>query len=76
MSKEEQVGEIVIKLFKVKGGYQSTVKSDGMELDINGIRTFIKTLRVVEKKLARHVAQQAIDEMSREDVDNLLDLDD
>nr|DAU46673.1 MAG TPA: hypothetical protein [Caudoviricetes sp.] len=76
MSKEEQIGEIVIKLFKVKGGYQSTIKSDAMELDINGIRTFIKTLRVVEKKLARHVVQQAVDEMSKEDVDNLLDLDD
>ena len=76
MSKEEQVGKITVTLFKVKEGYSSVIKSDEMELGINGIRAFIKTLRVVEKNLAKHVVQQAVDEMSKEDVDNLLDLDD
>lgn len=76
MSKEEQVGKITITLFKVKEGYSSSIRSDETELDISGIRAFIKTLRIVEKKLAKGVVQQAVDEMSKEDVDNLLDLDD
>jgi hypothetical protein len=76
VSKEEQVGKITITLFKVKEGYSSSIKSDEMELDISGVRALIKTLRIVEKKLAKGVVQQAVDEMSKEDVDNLLDLDD
>lgn len=76
MSNEKEVGKIVIKLLKVKEGYQSIIKSDDMELDINGVRAFIKTLRVVEKNLAKQVVQQAVDEMSKEDVNDLLDLDD
>ena len=76
MSKEEQVGEIVIKLLKVKEGYQSIIKSDDMELDINGIRAFIKTLRVVEKNLAKQVVQQAVDDMTKEQINDLLDLTD
>lgn len=76
MSKEEQVGKITITLFKVKEGYSSSIKSDEMELDISGVRAFIKTLRIAEKRLAKGVVQQAVDEMSKEDVDNLLDLDD
>lgn len=57
MSNEKEVGKIVIKLLKVKEGYQSIIKSDDMELDINGVRAFIKTLRVVEKNLAKQVVQ-------------------
>jgi len=66
VSKEEQVGKIVVKLFKVKEGYQSVIKSDDMELDINGICAFIKTLRVLEKNLAKQVVQQAVDDMTKE----------
>lgn len=76
MSKEEQVGKITITLFKVKEGYSSTIRSDEMELDISGVRAFIKTLRIVEKKLAKGVVEQAVDEMNRKDITDLLDLED
>ena len=76
MSKEEQVGKITITLFKVKEGYSSVIKSGEMELDINGVRAFIKTLRVVEKNLAKQVVQQAVDDMTKEQINDLLDLTD
>lgn len=76
MSKEEQVGKITITLFKVKEGYSSSIRSDEMELDISGVRAFIKTLRIAEKKLAKGVVEQAVDEMNRKDITDLLDLED
>lgn len=63
MSNKKEIGKIIITVHETDIGYEVSTKfSNGICVDISGVRALIRTLRNIEKTIAKQVFSSMVNE--------------
>lgn len=63
MSNKKEIGKIIITVHETDIGYEISTKfSNGICVDISGVRALIRTLRNIEKTIAKQVFSSMVNE--------------
>jgi hypothetical protein len=63
MSNKKEIGKIIITVHETDIGYEVSTKfSNGICVDISGVRALIRTLRNLENIIAKQVFSSMVDE--------------
>nr|DAK91934.1 MAG TPA: hypothetical protein [Caudoviricetes sp.] len=63
MSNKKEIGKIIITVHEIDIGYEVSTKfSNGICVDISGVRALIRTLRNIEKTIAKQVFSSMVNE--------------